>query len=387
MESITRRAFAATLSAAAFAKTTRPNVTLARVPDDGIQPRIAEGSDGTLHLIYYKGDPFHGDLYYVRSGDEGATFSSPIRVNSQEGSAIAAGTIRGGQIAIGRKGLVHVAWNGSGVAQPAAPVNPDSGKPGQPMLYARLNESAGQFEPQRNLMTLTSGLDGGGSLAADQTGGVYVAWHARLPNAVKGEGGRQVFWSRSNDDGKTFTPEQAVWDQPAGACGCCGMSIFASRTGDLYILFRSATEAVHRDVYLLTAPRGSDKFRGGILHPWEVNACPMSSMGFSEGRGGVLATWETAGQVYFTKVDSKQPISASDAPAKRKHSYLATNAGGQTLVTWIEGSGWQKGGTTAWRIFDANGKPVSDVQTGSLAPTWSFGAPFARRDGGFTILY
>ena len=57
---------------------------------------------GIVHLIYYKGDAGHGDLFYIRSRDEGATFSAPIRVNSQEGSAIAAGTIRGGQIAVGR---------------------------------------------------------------------------------------------------------------------------------------------------------------------------------------------------------------------------------------------------------------------------------------------
>ncbi|MEO8127992.1 MAG: hypothetical protein ABJF23_09925 [Bryobacteraceae bacterium] len=386
---ITRRTFAAALGGAglALAEGVPPGMTAARVPDNGIQPRIATGPDGKLHLLYYKGDPFHGDLYYVHSTDEAATFSSPVRVNSQEGSAIAAGTIRGGQIAIGRNGRVYVAWNGSSIAQPVAPVNPDSGKPGQPMLFARLNESGTKFEPQRNLMTLTSGLDGGGSLAADQAGGVFVAWHGRLPDAAKGEAGRQVFWSRSSDDGKTFTAEAPVWDQPAGACGCCGLSIFAARSGTSYILFRSATENVHRDVYLLSAARGAKMFHGGILHRWEINACPMSSMSFSEGRGGVLASWETEGQVYFAPVDTRKPVAASETAAKRKHSYLAKNAAGQTLMTWIEGSGWQKGGTAAWRLFDAGGQPVSPAQTVGPSPVWSFAAPFSRRDGGFTILY
>jgi hypothetical protein len=34
-------------------------------------------------------------------------------VNHIDGSAIATGTVRGAQIAVGAKGRVHVAWNGS----------------------------------------------------------------------------------------------------------------------------------------------------------------------------------------------------------------------------------------------------------------------------------
>jgi hypothetical protein len=48
-------------------------------------------------------------MYVRREGG-----SSPIRsVNGQEGSAIATGTIRGGHIALGKNGRVHVGWNGS----------------------------------------------------------------------------------------------------------------------------------------------------------------------------------------------------------------------------------------------------------------------------------
>jgi hypothetical protein len=92
-------------------------VILTRVPNGGIQPQVAVDAAGVAHMVYYKGDPGHGDLYYVRSSDGGATFSMPLRVNSQPGSAIAAGNIRGAHIALGKtlgKDVrVHVAWNGS----------------------------------------------------------------------------------------------------------------------------------------------------------------------------------------------------------------------------------------------------------------------------------
>ena len=46
------------------------------------------------------------------------------------------------------------------------------------MLYSRLNDPGTAFEPQRNLLHETGGLDGGGTLAADGAGNVWVAWHA-----------------------------------------------------------------------------------------------------------------------------------------------------------------------------------------------------------------
>jgi hypothetical protein len=101
-------------------------VTTIRTPNGGIQPQAVE-RDGVLHLIYFSGAPEKGELFYVRSRDFGATFSRPLPVNSP-GSAIAVGNIRGAQIAVGRNGRVHVAWNGT------APTGH------MPMLYARLND-------------------------------------------------------------------------------------------------------------------------------------------------------------------------------------------------------------------------------------------------------
>src|SRR5262249_55744364 len=149
----------------------------------------------------YTGDAHKGDLNYVRSTDFGKSFSSALRVNSQSGGAVAAGTIRGAQLALGKAGLGHVAWNGSMEARPEGPLNPDSGKHGMPMLYARLNESRSAFEPQRNLMLHSFGLDGGGSVAADRAGTVYVAWHGigeteASGSGKEGEGRRRVWIAR-----------------------------------------------------------------------------------------------------------------------------------------------------------------------------------------------
>src|SRR6185369_17622731 len=77
-------------------------VTLMQTPEGGIQPQAAVDSQGVVHLIYFKGNPQAGDLFYVKLEPGKQRFSDPIRVNSQPGSVIAVGTIRGGQMAVGK---------------------------------------------------------------------------------------------------------------------------------------------------------------------------------------------------------------------------------------------------------------------------------------------
>src|SRR3954453_22395814 len=96
-------------------------VTVLQTPDGGIQPQAAIDDRGTIHLIYYKGDAAAGDLFSTRYDLGKGDFSTPVRVNSQPGSAIAMGMIRGGQVALGKEGRVHVAWNGSRRALPKPP--------------------------------------------------------------------------------------------------------------------------------------------------------------------------------------------------------------------------------------------------------------------------
>ena len=203
-----------------------PSVRLSRVPAGGIQPQAAVDAQGAVHLLYFQGEPGAGDVFYVKRGPKGE-FGAPIRVNSGVGSVIAAGTVRGAHLAVGRGGRVHAAWMGSKGAQPAGPGG------AHPMLYARLADGGREFEPQRNLMQFAAGLDGGASVAADAAGNVYVAWHAGIG---RGEAARRMWVARSVDDGATFARETAVDDGTTGACGCCGMRASSDPRGAVSIL-------------------------------------------------------------------------------------------------------------------------------------------------------
>jgi hypothetical protein len=370
-------------------KEPRRYVELRRVPDGGIQPQaLHDQKKGVLHLIYFKGDPRRGDVFYVASKDDGKTFSKPLRVNSEPGSAIAVGNIRGAHLAVSYSGRLHVAWMGAHGAKPAAA----GGE--APMLYTRLNDAGDAFEPQRNLITQAVGLDGGGSLAADGNR-VYVFWHAPTPGA-EGEENRRVWLAVSNDDGATFAKERPVSPADTGVCGCCGIRAFVSYPGHPGVLYRSARETVHRDMYFLRLGAGRNEFEAAKLHPWETGTCPMTSAAFVDVHNESLIAWETEGQIWLTAVGHGrgQPGKPSAAPGsgqKRKHPALAFN-GRDVLLAWTEGMGWNRGGKVAWQVYDAKLNPIHEprfLSSGQAdgVPTWSLITAVALGDDRFAIFY
>ena len=366
---------------------TSPRVSVLSTPDGGIQPQAAIDDRGTVHLIYYKGEPAGGDLFYTRYDLGKSAFITPVRVNSQPGSAIAMGTIRGGQIAVGKEGRVHVAWNGSRRAQPKPPAG------GEPMLYTRSDQGGTAFEPQRNLMQKTTGLDGGGTVAADLDGRVFVAWHGRAEDAPAGEIGRRMWVAKSSDEGATFETEVPAVELATGACACCGTRALADRRGGVFMLYRAATAVVERDMILLTSSDHGASFHAKAIDPWRIGICPMSSISLAEAGNGVVAAWETDGQVKLARIETEpQTVSAVTSPpgpAKgRKHPAVAVNARGEVILVWTEGTGWQKGGALAWQVFNASGRPTEEkgrIEGG--VPVWGLATVVARPDGGFLIVH
>jgi hypothetical protein len=359
-------------------------VTIERVPDGGIQPQVAVGSDGVAHLVYFKGEPRAGDLYYCRRGPDESKFSPSIKVNSVPASAIAVGTIRGAQIALGKNNRVHVAWNGSEKATPKGP-NGET-----PLIYTSLNNAGDAFEPQRNLIQNAYGLDGGACIAADSAGAVYIAWHAGDGEA--GEAARRVWLRNSTDDGATFDAERHIDVAKVGVCGCCGMRGSVTPAGEVQFLYRSARDDVHRDMYLLTSSDRGESFTSRKLQGWEVSTCPMSSADFAHSDKSTWAGWETDGQVYFVRLgkpggEEPDPTPPSGTSKDRKHPRIIVGDSGTVLTIWTEGTGWNRGGDFAWQLMDAESQITLTKGRKAGIPVWSFASAFPKRDGSFVVLY
>lgn len=332
-----------------------------------------------MHLIYFTGDPSGGNLYYVKfTARDGTLTPSPaVRVNSIAASALATGTVRGAQIALGRNGAVHVAWHGN------KPID-GNGNSGAPVWYARSFDGA-SFEAQRAVSENTSGIDGS-TVAADTHGHVTVAWHGM--GAKPGEGERTVYLANSANDGASFAHVTPATSAPVGACGCCGLKAMFDRAGTLNILYRAATDAKHRDTTWLAVRDGASSAPVRV-HPWDLEACPMSTYALAEAGREVAAAWETAQQIYSATLDtatgSVTGLSAVPGTGSRKHPSVAVNASGVRLLAWTEDTAWKRGGTFAWRLTDRAGVELASAPNAGSVPVWGLVAATALADGSFVI--
>jgi hypothetical protein len=370
--------FVAATMLAALLLTASPalaEVKYVRVPERGLQPQ-AVSRDGVVHLIYLIGDPGKSDIRYSRSTDDGKTWSPPIAVNDAQSRGIAAGTVRGPHLAMGRDGMLHVAWMGSQKA----------------LFYTRLTVGAKAFEPPRNLMTTHPGLDGGSSIAADGSGHVYVAWHAPSNKPDGDEASRRLWLISSSDDGKSFSAERSIFDSPTGACACCAVRLHVSPQGNLFALYRGAREMTHRGLFLLSSTDHGETFRGTELAPMELGICLMSTASFADVSDATLVAWETKGKVFWGRI---APGEAAPAKAftvaegqNQKHPTLAVAPNGDVLCAWTEKTMFGKGGDVAWQVFGADGI-ARDRQVGGTPglKAFNFPAAFSSRDGTFVILY
>jgi hypothetical protein len=349
-------------------------VLLERVPENGVQPQIATTRDGALHLVYLIGNPGGGDVRYVTKKSGASAWSTPRTVNSTPATAVAAGTIRGAQIAVGKDDSLHVVWNGpGGKNQPA------------PLFYSRSLNRGAAFDKQRDLRANTQGLDGGASVAASAKGEVFIVWHGAPAGATPGEINRRVFVLKSTDNGGSFAKPQIANEDDPGVCACCSLKTFVSPGGELLTLYRAARSMGQRDITLMSSTDGGATFQHRNVGPWAINMCPMSSASVIAAGSKTRAAWEAEGKVYTALLDATSEALAVSED-KARHPALAVNARGETLVSWSVGTGWQKGGQLAWQVLDAAGKPTPDRGAKPGVPVWGFSAAYAEGDR-FVLMY
>src|SRR6185369_16517553 len=201
-----------------------------------------------------------------------------------------------------------------------------------------------------------------------------------------GESKRRVWLARSTDDGKSFSRESAVSPESGGACGCCGLKALADHQGNVYLLYRTAKQGLHRDMTLMSSDSKGAKFKILKVEGWELPGCPMTTSNMYSLDRGVLGAWETKGKIQFSRFSPEGARGPSFRPPDEginsKHPSLAQNASGEILMAWTEATAWQKGGTLAWQVFDKEGRPTA--AKGRLEggiPVWSFPAAASTTEG------
>ena len=345
------------------------SVTLMSLPAGARLPHAAVDDNGTVHAVYFEGEERAGDLFYVSRTFGESTWSTPQRVNSEPETVVGIGPIDGGQIAVGKDGRIHVVWFKLGRTD---------------FLYTRSMETGKGFEPQFALAA-GEGVEAGPSVAADDSGNVYVFWHTGAPPDAE----RAVYMAVSHDDGRIFEPARQVNDVSAGTCDCCGLRALAGVDGNVHVSYRGAGGNVNRGQRLLTSRDAGLTFSDELIDPWEINACPISTTDLASGPGGATVAWETAGQVFFGRADSLKSITTAvgTAEARRKNPAIAVNNRGETLLAWGDGYGWQSGGVFHWQLYSESGEPMTESGSGPEIPEGSRPSLVSEQDGTFLVVF
>jgi hypothetical protein len=215
-----------------------------------------------------------------------------------------------------------------------------------------------------------------------------VIWHAVAD--AKDETGRAVYIAKSTDNGKTFGRERMANPEPTGACGCCALRATVDGEGTLYVLYRSAEQKVNRDTMVLVSRNKGESFQESLVDRWNINACPMSMYSLASGAAGVVGAWETTGSVLHATLkrgDVMFSRAVRESGQDQKHPTVVQNARGETLVAWTEGTGWQKGGSLAWQVYDSAGRRTTAAGRVPGIPVWGLATAFVGPDDNFVIVY
>jgi hypothetical protein len=291
------------------------------------------------------------NLYFARSTDGGRSFSAPVQVNARNGD-VWGFTVSKPRIAVGSNGTIHLFYPGNDVnpanGKPHAVAmytrSTDNGRSFQKPL--RLNTM-----PTTDASHLVHGglthAHVFGTMAVGNGGNIYALWIDTRDMAKEGDSGK-VFMAISRDDGRSFGKDTELF--PADVCPCCQLTAFIDARGTLYVGSRQV-DGRYRDSAIAVSSDGGRSFSPRVrlsAKRWEIEGCPLKPTAVAAQGRNVYAAYYTGGEdpqgVYFvrskdggkswsTPMIVHPDATVSDAPVvavagNRLHLFWHAKAGG-----------------------------------------------------------
>jgi len=186
-------------------------------------PAMAIDSSDTIHIVYYDDTPGNLELYYTRSEDGGATWSAAQRITWASGDSY------NPAIAIDSGDTIHVVWHDF--------------RSGDPKVYYMKSADGGMTWSAAKRLAWTLGNSYDPVLDIDPFDAVQVAWVDYTP------GNGEIYCRRSEDGGATWNAAQRItWtldksSQPVVAIGSSGTINVAweeSKAGNVDIYYKGS---------------------------------------------------------------------------------------------------------------------------------------------------
>jgi hypothetical protein len=245
-----------------------------------------------------------GHVLLQHSDDFGKTLGAPVEVNQVAEKIYDEGENRP-KIAFGTKGQIYVTWS-----------HPLAGAWTGYVRFARSLDGGKHFSApitvNHDLAKITHRFD---ALAVDGHGRVMVAWvdkrdEVKAKAAGKPYLGAAIYYSWSDDGGKTFAPDRKLMEH---SCECCRIALAREPDGGVAAFFRGVFGDNIRDhafAVLRTDGKAAHPQRA-TFENWKIAACPHQGPGLAIGSNGVLhGVWYEASHgpvIWYGQLDPGHP--------------------------------------------------------------------------------
>ena len=296
-------------------------------------------------------------LYVQSSTDKGQTFSTPVMVNTVGEKITAKGENRP-KIKLDSKGNIYLTWALSLGKRHAG--------------YIRFSRSTDGGKSFSAPITVNDNLDAIGhsfdSMTIGQNGEIFIAWlDARDTEAAKKTGqkfeGSSLYYSWSNDGGKTFKPNKSI---AAHVCQCCRLQTAIAKDNTPVIMWRHIFDGGIRDHALV-------KFKdwqtpSELVHVgqenWKIDACPH------HGSGLAISEKDVYHAVWFSNADVKKGLFYAQSFDAGQHFSEPMSFGGAAAShPHVQTLGQQV--AIVWQEFDGKHNTLKLIKSNDAGKTWT----------------
>jgi len=150
------------------------------------RPAVAVDSAGNLHLVWHDNTSGNAEIYYKKSTNGGATWSTNKRLTLTSGDS------KNPAIAVDSSDRLHIFWGDY--------------TPGNYEIYYRSSANGGVSWSAAKKLTSTAFDSYGPAITADSSGILHLVWSDDTP------GNAEIYYGRSTDGGITWSkPRRLIW--------------------------------------------------------------------------------------------------------------------------------------------------------------------------------
>ncbi len=273
-------------------------------PDGSYEPAIAIDSSNNLHVVWHDYTSGPPEIYYKRSTDGGATWSSAQRLTWTSASSY------NPVIAIDSGGTLHVVWS--------------EDTPGLPEIYYKKSTDGGATWSAIKRLSWTSGDSYFPALAIDSSDAIHVVWEDFTP------GYAELYHKRSTDKGTTWSADKRLTSTSGNSLA---PAMATASVNTLHVVWYDSTPG-NDDLYYkrstdggltwsadkrLTWTSGDSYFPGTAVNSgttihvvWHDSTPGSAELYYKRSMDGGL-TWGAAQRLTWTSGNSRFPAMAVDS--------------------------------------------------------------------------